>query len=255
MVETFNSIGFAGAMIAVAIMLFAGFTKGAVGFGLPMIVVSGFGSYLNAEIAISAMILPGLATNIWQSLRNGLPDAGASLLKYWRINLVLVVTLFFSARLVVITPDEVLFLILGSAIIVFGGLQLVGWRPTLTAGAHPVTEGLVGLVGGIFGGLAGVWGPPILFYLMARQTRKEEQVRVQGISFLLGSMVLVVAHGSSGVLNAGTVSFSAMMVVPAIAGMWLGLQVQNRIDQKAFRKATLVVLVLAGANLIRRGVG
>jgi len=43
-------------------------------------------------------------------------------------------------------------------------------------------------------------------------------------------------------------------LVPALAGLWLGFQVQDRMDQEAFRKATLVVLVVAGLNLVRRGI-
>ena len=45
---------------------------------------------------------------------------------------------------------------------------------------------------------------------------------------------------------------SALMVLPAMAGMALGLMVQDRLDQARFRKATLIVLVIAGANLLRR---
>jgi hypothetical protein len=34
--------------------------------------------------------------------------------------------------------------------------------------------------------------------------------------------------------------------------MWLGGRVMDRIDQAVFRRATLLVLLLAGLNLIRR---
>ena len=36
--------------------------------------------------------------------------------------------------------------------------------------------------------------------------------------------------------------------------MWAGGAVHDRIDQTTFRRATLVVLLIAGLNLIRRGV-
>jgi uncharacterized membrane protein YfcA len=35
--------------------------------------------------------------------------------------------------------------------------------------------------------------------------------------------------------------------------MWLGFKLQDRMDQALFRRATLIVLMVAGANLIRRG--
>jgi uncharacterized protein len=43
------------------------------------------------------------------------------------------------------------------------------------------------------------------------------------------------------------------MILPALAGMWLGSQIMDRIDQASFKKATLFILLIAGANLVRRG--
>ncbi len=240
-------------IIAFIVMTVAGFTKGAIGFALPMIVVSGVGTVMSAEIAIAAMILPGLVTNFWQSVRNGLREAMASLFKFWRLNIILLVMIYFCAKLVVIVPDTFLFLTLGGGITFFGILQIIGWRPVIPAQLRHYYEVGTALLAGFFGGLAGVWGPPILMYLMAMNTPKVEQIRVQGISFLLGSIVLTVAHLSSGVLNAVSLPFSAALIIPAAIGMFVGFKVQDRIDQQVFRKTTLIVLVIAGLNLLRRG--
>ena len=43
------------------------------------------------------------------------------------------------------------------------------------------------------------------------------------------------------------------IIVPAVLGTWIGFQIQDRIDQRAFRKATLAILMIAGLNLLRRG--
>jgi len=66
--------------------------------------------------------------------------------------------------------------------------------------------------------------------------------------------VLVIAHLQSGVLNAATAPFSALMIIPAMIGVWIGNRIQHRIDQVMFRKVTLWVLLIVGLNLIRRGV-
>jgi len=240
-------------VIAFAVMITAGFVKGAIGFALPMIVVSGVGTVMSAEIAIAAMILPGLVTNLWQSVRNGLREAAASLIKFWRLNVIMLVLIYFCAKLVAIVPESFLFLTLGGGITFFGSLQIIGWRPKVPFKFRYYVESGVALLSGFFGGLAGVWGPPILMYLMARDTPKVEQIRVQGISFLLGSIVLTVAHLNSGVLNSTSLPFSAVLIIPATIGMFVGFMVQARIDQEVFRKVTLIVLVVAGLNLLRRG--
>ena len=59
------------------------------------------------------------------------------------------------------------------------------------------------LVAGFFGGLSGIWGPPLVMYLLALELPKTEMVRAQSLSFLLGSAVLFVAHLHSGVLESG----------------------------------------------------
>ena len=49
------------------------------------------------------------------------------------------------------------------------------------------------------------------------------------------------------------VGIALFTVVPALAGMWIGLKLQDRTPQRVFQRATLVVLIVAGLNLIRRG--
>ena len=73
-----------------------------------------------------------------------------------------------------------------------------------------------------------------------------------GIVFLLGAVALTGAHLASGLLNARTLPLSAAMVVPGLAGMALGFALQDRLDVVQFRRWTLILLVLTGANLIRR---
>ena len=88
---------------------------------------------------------------------------------------------------------------------------------------------------------------------MARDTPKQELMRVQGISFLIGSIVLLGAHLNSGVLNDITLPFSAMLVIPAVAGLIFGQKLQDRLEPAPLRRLILCVLVIAGLNLLRRG--
>ena len=55
------------------VTLFAGFVKGAVGFAMPMIMISAFGTFLPKELALALLILPVLVTNVAQALRDGWP--------------------------------------------------------------------------------------------------------------------------------------------------------------------------------------
>jgi len=55
-------------------------------------------------------------------------------------------------------------------------------------------------------------------------------------------------------VTAATMPFSAFLLIPAFIGMRFGFWLGDRLDAELFRKVTLIVLVIAGANLVRRGV-
>lgn len=240
-------------IFALCLALLAGFVKGAVGFAMPMILVSGLGSILPAEITIGILILPTLATNMRQAFRNGLSAAFQSFLKHWRYNAILFVVLIFSAQLLTRLPSGVLFVILGLPIAGFAVLQLAGWSPQFRRGTERLFEALIATIAGFFGGMTGVWGPPTVMYLTALDTPKAESVRVQGVVYFLGAVFLLLAHMQSGVMNATIAPLSALVIIPALLGQSIGIWLQDRMPQAVFRRATLAVLVIAGLNLIRRG--
>ena len=238
--------------LAVGVTLFAGFVKGAVGFAMPLIMISAFSSFLPPETALAALILSVFTTNLHQSLRFGWAAASASAVKFWRIIAMTVLGIVISAPFVVWLPQSVMLALLGVPVLAFAVMQLVGWNPVIPARRRNAAEYGLGAVGGLYGGISGVWGPPLIVYLLAIRAEKAEMVRVQGVVFLIGAVVLAGAHLATGVLNAVTLPFSAALVVPAALGMWLGFQAQDLLDPVRFRRWTLIVLVLVALNLIRR---
>ncbi len=239
-------------LLAVAVTLFASFVKGVVGFAMPMIMISGLGSVLPADLALAALILPTVATNISQSLRQGWRAAWGSVVTYRRMIGCIVLFIAITAQLVLLIPQPLFFALLGGPIVVFAMTQLLGWQVRLKVAHRTRAEVITGIVAGLYGGMSGIWGPPVLVYLQSVGTEKTESIRVQGVVFLIGAVVLFAAHLQSGVMNAGTVPFSAALVMPAMLGLWAGFRLQDRLDAARFRRWTLVVLAITGLNLLRR---
>ncbi len=238
---------------ALAVAVVAGLVKGLVGFALPMILISGIGSFASPELALAGLILPTLVTNGMQALRHGPRAAMQSVSLYRVFLLAMLVMLLLSAQFVRVLPIKVMLLIIGVPITLFAILQLAGVPLRLARGPSRMIELFVGGFAGFIGGLSGVWGPPTIAYLTALDTEKREHVRVQGVIYAVGAVALFAAHVGSGVLNATTFWFSLILVPPCVIAMYVGAKVQDRINQAAFRQATLVVLLIAGLNLLRRG--
>jgi uncharacterized membrane protein YfcA len=248
-------LGPATLLLAIAIVLVAGFVKGAVGFAMPMIMISGLGSILAPELALAALIVPTVLTNLWQASRGGLAATVAAMRHHWVFLAIALIFIALSAQLIRVLPVSVLFLIIGVPITLFALAQLLGLRLRFRPEHRRLVEVLTASVAGFIGGLSGVWGPPTVAYLTALDTPRNEQMRVQGVIYGLGAVVLFFAHLRSGVLNTETAPFSVLMTVPALIGAAVGFRFGDRLDQEKFRKATLAVLAIAGLNLIRRGLG
>jgi len=238
-------------VFAFGIALLAGLIKGMVGFAMPMILISGLTLFLPPDLALAGLLLPTLATNLWQALRQG-PSAALSSVMRFRVFLIAMgVCLLISAQLVLMLPVTTFLLLIGVPISIFATIQLLGLRFTLSA---PKTwiEVIIGGIAGFIGGLSGVWGPPTVLYLTALNTPKSDQVRIQGVIYGLGAVALFFAHIGSGVLRWSTLPLSVALLIPALAGTWVGGKIHDRIDQDTFRKVTLAVLTIAGLNLVRR---
>ncbi|MEO1120149.1 MAG: sulfite exporter TauE/SafE family protein [Pseudomonadota bacterium] len=247
-----ESHGLGALLFATAAFFLGGFVKGGVGFALPLVAVTLSASVLPAQAAVGILIIPVFLTNLWQTIRHGLAPLMETAKRFWILNLVVMVVIWFSAGLLPGMDDRVFFAILGVGVSIFAGLQLFGWRPVLPSALEKPTQFIVGLISGFFGGIAGIWGPPVVLMLGAMNVSKQEHVRASGLCFFLGALVLAPAHLTSGVLNSETLPISAGMVIPALLGMWLGFKAHDRLDVDKFRKLVLIVLVLTALNLIRR---
>ena len=238
-------------LFAALVGVIAGFVKGVVGFAMPLVFISGLTIFMPPELALAGLIVPTLVTNAHQALRQGLGAAIRSTVEFRLFLIVGCVMLVAAAQLVRVFPDQVMLAVIGIPVMFFACLQLFGLTFNLPQRSAPV-ELLAGGVAGALGGLSGIWGPPTVAYLTALNTLKHDQMRVQGVIYGLGAVALLGAHIGSGVLRAETIGFSLAMVPTAFLGMWIGMSVMDRIDQQMFRRMTLLVLLVAGLNMIRR---
>jgi len=238
---------------AVLVTFAAGFVKGSVGFAMPLIMISGLAMFLEPTLVIAGVVLPIVVSNFLQVARYGRLEARSAIIEHWRYIVTVCLMILVVAQFVTVIPGHVMYLILGVVVVALSVIQLSGVRFHIAPAHRRRAEWGTALLAGGLGGLAGTWGPPTVLYLIALDTPKARQMLVQGVVYGLGAVSLLAAHLHSGVLNRVTIPFSAMLLIPAFLGMQAGFRLSDRMHPDVFRKVTLVVLVVAGANLIRRG--
>lgn len=240
-------------IFAVAVTFLSGIVKGAIGFAMPLIMVSGMGILLDPKLVVAGIILPIVVSNALQALRGGVAGAVSAMREYTLFIAVVCVMILVSAQFVTRIPSDTMLLVLGVPVTILCAIQIAGVRFHIPPHRRAPASVIAGFLAGALGGLAGTWGPPTVLYLVAVDTPKARQIVVQGVIYGLGSVMLLAGHLRSGLLNAETWPFSGLLLAPALLGMFVGFKLQDRIPQSTFRMVTLWVLLIAGLNLVRRG--
>ncbi len=253
-VATFiGEFNFTLVLFTIGIAIIAGFIKGSSGFAFPMIMLSGLGVLYAPEQAVAYLIFPLFVVNAIQLFQYGVAEAKKIAREYIRISLVMCVFLIIASPLVIILPKAPLYLILGIPITAIAILQLLGWRLRLPPHYKLRAEYITGVAAGVSGGFAGVWAPLIVLYLLSINVSKKEYILAQGMIYTVGSIALIGAHLNTTILNGYTIPTSMSLILPSITGLYLGIKFSNRLNKRSFRKLVLVVLALAGINLIIQG--
>lgn len=251
--ESFDLMPLWAFVAACGVTMMAGFVKGAVGFAMPLVMISGLSLFLDPLVAVAGIVLPIVMSNLLQVLRFPLAEARAVLREFWRYILIVCLMIVVVAQFVTAIPTQTFYLVLGVPVVILSLIQLSGLRFHIAPRWRYPSEWGVGFLSGAIGGLTGTWGPPTVLYLIALNMPKAKQMLVQGVVYGLGSVSLLVGHLQSGVLNAVTIPWSAALLIPAFLGMQVGFWMSDRLHPEMFRRVTLIVLIVAGANLLRRG--
>ena len=242
------------ALVATGVFLAAGTVKGLLGIGLPTMAVGLMAQFVDVREAVALAIVPMLLANAWQMSRGGEPRALAArvLGRYRALATCMLVTIGAVALLAPAVPPAYVALALGTVMVAFALSALLREPPPLPARFDARAQWLSGVLAGVFGGLAGVWAPPIIVYLGARRLPPEEFVETVGVLLFVGSVVLFAGYLANGMLDAATTAHSLLLTLPTLAGFALGESLRRRVSPARFRTLVLVFFLLMGLNLARR---
>lgn len=127
-------------------------------------------------------------------------------------------------------------------------LTLPALKP-VHAGGAPADVG-VGFLNGLLGGLTGLAGIVATIWCGLRGWPKDVQRAVfQPVAVAVFAMSAVWL-GAGGALTMSTAKLFLLGLPVLLAGTWLGLKFFGRLDEAAFRRIVLILLLVSGAALI-----
>ena len=108
----------------------------------------------------------------------------------------------------------------------------------------------IGFANGVLAGLTGLPGFVITIWCQLRGWTKDLQRAVFQPVILAAIMVNAVSLGIAGAITAHILQLYLLGLPVMAAGLWLGFTLYGKLDEAAFRRLILVLLLLAGLGLI-----
>jgi uncharacterized membrane protein YfcA len=236
-------------LLMAGVFLLAGFVKGVVGLGLPVIAMGLLALVMPPADAASLLILPTVATNIWQMAAG--PSLKPVIARLWPLMLGVIGGTLAGAGWLV-GAGHYSTALLGIALVLYALSGLASIHIAVGKSAEPWLGPLVGVLTGLVAAATGVFAMPAVIYLQAIGLEKEDLVQALGLSFTISSLALAVNLALASALNLslGPASLGALAV--ACLGMWLGQVLRLRLRPETFRLWFLLGLLALGLYLIVR---
>jgi len=137
----------------------------------------------------------------------------------------------------------------GVLLVIYGiyGLVQPAFKPVQ---ASITTDGSIGLVNGLLCGLTGLPGFVITVWAQARGWTKDVQRAVFQPVMLAASAVTALSLSLTGVVTVEIAKLYVLGLPALLAGLWIGFRLYGKLDDAAFRKLVLMLLLLSGLALI-----
>ena len=236
-----------------ASFLLAGTVKGVIGLGLPTVSLALMTLALDLPSAMALLLVPSFVTNLSQALVGG--HAKVVLRRIGPFLLMASVTVWIGALALTRVRLPLLSGLLGVSLVVYAGVNLAGYRPTVSARNETWVGPLLGAINGILTGMTGGSAVPGVLYLQAIGLPRDLLIQAMGMLFAVSTLALAGAMGANGLLTADLGVLSAAAVVPAILGMGLGQRLRHRLSERRFRQVFFVSLLALGLYFVVRAIG
>src|SRR5690242_8391953 len=170
---------------AAGILLLAGVTQGALGFGFPAISTPLLVLMTDVKTAIILNLLPNFTVNVISTLAGG--NLGASLGRYWPVAAWVLVGSWLGASFIIFAPQEPVRLVLAFAIFAYLCQQRLARLDWSWLARWPrVSAALFGLTGGFFSGSVNNSLPPLLIYFTILGLEVTAMTQILNLCFLGG---------------------------------------------------------------------
>ena len=152
------------ALVAVTYVL-AGIVKGVTGLGIPIIGVALVAPVLGMQTAVAVLLVPSIATNLWQAVIGG--AFTVILRRLWPMLVTACIGIWFGSGILAAADGRFLILFFGVFLIVYTTIALIKAKLPSPGAWEPWLTPVMGAAGGVVFGMTGSFMVPGTIYIQS----------------------------------------------------------------------------------------
>jgi uncharacterized protein len=231
------------------VFAFAGMIKGTIGLGLPAVAMGVLTMVISPFQAATLLIIPSMVTNFWQLFAEG--HVLRLVRRFW---LMLVCIMIGSVWSIFPTLGHSTFnseILLGTMLALYGLYGLFAKKMPNLSRHEKWLSPIMGYLGGALTVATGVIVIPIVPYLQSLHLQRDDLIQSLGLTFTVSTMCLAVFLHQNPVGNMPIdYAMSAIVLIPALLGMWVGTKLRYKIPEQKFRKVFFAGLIALGCYMV-----
>ena len=141
-------------------------------------------------------------------------------------------------------------LAVGAILVLFSLYNLLRPKMPEMKQAGRAADAAVGVLNGMISGATGLGGIAALIWSSMRGWTRDEQRAVFQPTAVATFVMMLVAFGGTGVITRETLRLYFMGLPVLALGTWLGWALYGKLDDAAFRRIVLVLLLISGVTLV-----
>ena len=234
--------------------------KGWTGFGTNLIAMPFLATFLGYTLTDSVTIV--ISINIFMNIAILIENKNLDLSYLKNIGWIVVfgVTFTFLGSYFLKNPNNATYLkiVSGSIIVLTGIYQVLKMRFNFKTLFYQETMSKyfipVGIISGIFNGIAGLGGLPVLILLSNSDMDRETFRKTLVSYFTVMNIVAMIGFLVSGNYTTFVLQHIGGLVTPSVIACMVGVYISKRVTDKVFRKVVIGVLIFMELNLFVNGI-
>ena len=228
-------------VLSFLVIMLSGFIQGTTSFGFSLIALPLLGIMLSLKLVVPLLVIFSLLMNsiILYKLRNYV-----DLKKILILIISSIVATPLGAYLLISIDENILKLVVGVLVVLSAIVFKLGF--TIKVKNEKLAYFPVGFISGLLNGSVSLSGPPVILFLTNQKTEKQVFRATLTSFFWILNIATVIVFYFNGLLNDEVINLSVKLLPALIIGLIFGMKLGDKIQQKTFQNATIILLFCMG---------